>query len=134
MMIMGKADMLDLDRLLKWAVKRQMPLEGGFQGRTNKLVDGCYSFWVGGVFPLLDFLLRKQGDEAHLGEQGREWLFNQRELQKYLLVCCQMVSTSHPALVPCCSAFDRDQRSNGGRPRSLTHSSPLGCFCVGTEQ
>lgn len=23
------------------------------QGRTNKLVDGCYSFWQGGVFPLI---------------------------------------------------------------------------------
>lgn len=22
-------------------------------GRTNKLVDGCYSFWQGGLFPLL---------------------------------------------------------------------------------
>ncbi len=22
-------------------------------GRTNKLVDGCYSFWLGGLFPLL---------------------------------------------------------------------------------
>ena len=22
-----------------------MKAEGGFQGRTNKLVDGCYSFW-----------------------------------------------------------------------------------------
>ena len=22
------------------------------QGRTNKLVDGCYSFWQGGLFPL----------------------------------------------------------------------------------
>ncbi len=27
--------------------------EGGFNGRTNKLVDGCYSFWQGGIFPLL---------------------------------------------------------------------------------
>lgn len=26
-----------------------MKFEGGFQGRANKLVDGCYSFWVGGV-------------------------------------------------------------------------------------
>ena len=24
-----------------------MRLEGGFQGRTNKLVDSCYSFWQG---------------------------------------------------------------------------------------
>ncbi len=30
-----------------------MRLEGGFQGRPNKLVDGCYSFWIGAVFPLL---------------------------------------------------------------------------------
>jgi protein farnesyltransferase subunit beta len=45
----------------RWAVARQMRLEGGFQGRTNKLVDGCYSFWVGGVFPLLRDLLRDAG-------------------------------------------------------------------------
>ena len=25
-----------------------MRFEGGYQGRPNKLVDGCYSFWVGG--------------------------------------------------------------------------------------
>jgi protein farnesyltransferase subunit beta len=28
-----------------WVVFRQGIVEGGFQGRTNKLVDGCYSFW-----------------------------------------------------------------------------------------
>ena len=26
-------------------------------GRTNKLVDGCYSFWQGGLFPLLQKLM-----------------------------------------------------------------------------
>lgn len=30
-----------------------MAVEGGFQGRTNKLVDSCYSFWMGGIFPIL---------------------------------------------------------------------------------
>lgn len=30
-----------------------MSLEGGFQGRTNKLVDGCYSFWGAGDFPII---------------------------------------------------------------------------------
>ena len=40
---------------------RQMRLEGGFQGRTNKLVDGCYSFWQGGAFPLINQLLKSQG-------------------------------------------------------------------------
>lgn len=39
-----------------WLVSRQMPLEGGFQGRTNKLVDGCYSFWQGGAFAVLKMI------------------------------------------------------------------------------
>ena len=36
--------------------------QGGFQGRTNKLVDGCYSFWQGGCFPLLHAALAERGD------------------------------------------------------------------------
>lgn len=31
----------------------QAPFEGGFAGRTNKLVDGCYSYWQGAILPLL---------------------------------------------------------------------------------
>ncbi len=31
-------------------------MEGGFMGRTNKLVDGCYSYWQGALFPLLQQL------------------------------------------------------------------------------
>lgn len=54
------------------------------QGRTNKLVDGCYSFWQGGIFPLLHELLKS---EDALPEN--RWLFEHRALQEYLLVCCQ---------------------------------------------
>lgn len=36
------------------------------QGRTNKLVDGCYSFWQGGTFPLLYMALRDQSTNASL--------------------------------------------------------------------
>jgi prenyltransferase beta subunit len=36
-----------------------MQLEGGFQGRPNKLVDGCSSFWVGGLFPLLEAIMTR---------------------------------------------------------------------------
>jgi protein farnesyltransferase subunit beta len=43
-------------RILRWATARQCPLEGGFDGRTLKLVDGCYSFWVGALFHLLPLL------------------------------------------------------------------------------
>lgn len=52
MILINEADRLDLDALIGWVVFRQ-GVEGGFQGRTNKLVDGCYSFWQGGVFALL---------------------------------------------------------------------------------
>jgi geranylgeranyl transferase type-1 subunit beta len=33
-------------RLVRWLVRRQI---SGFQGRTNKIADACYSFWCGGA-------------------------------------------------------------------------------------
>ena len=84
----GKARLADLESLLYWGASRQMQLEGGFQGRTNKLVDGCYSFWQGGIFPLIDLLLTEEGDSAHSLPPG-EWLFQEGYLQEYLLLCCQ---------------------------------------------
>ncbi len=36
-----------------------MKFEGGFQGRTNKLVDSCYSFWQGAQFPIIHAILAK---------------------------------------------------------------------------
>jgi len=45
----------------RWVVNRQMRFEGGFQGRCNKLVDGCYSFWQAGLLPLLHRALFKEG-------------------------------------------------------------------------
>ncbi|EEY21914.1 farnesyltransferase subunit beta [Verticillium alfalfae VaMs.102] len=48
---------LDVPRLISWLSSRQYAPEGGFSGRTNKLVDGCYSHWVGGCWPLVDAAL-----------------------------------------------------------------------------
>ena len=48
---------LDVPRLIAWLSSRQYAPEGGFSGRTNKLVDGCYSHWVGGCFPLIEACL-----------------------------------------------------------------------------
>jgi len=45
---------LDVEALRGWLSRRQMGYEGGFQGRCNKLVDGCYSFWIGGAIAILD--------------------------------------------------------------------------------
>jgi protein farnesyltransferase subunit beta len=52
------APRVDVRRLLRWLVHMQgSEVElGGFKGRTNKLVDGCYSWWVGGAFALLEGL------------------------------------------------------------------------------
>ena len=49
---------MDVRRLLRWLVNMQgTEVElGGFKGRTNKLVDGCYSWWVGGASALLEAL------------------------------------------------------------------------------
>ena len=49
---------INLKALLRWCAHMQgMEIElGGFKGRTNKLVDGCYSWWVGGCFALLQSL------------------------------------------------------------------------------
>ncbi|KAL8610793.1 hypothetical protein ACOMHN_016776 [Nucella lapillus] len=40
-------------RLKRWCVFRQ---ESGFQGRPNKPVDTCYSFWIGATLQLLGVL------------------------------------------------------------------------------
>lgn len=44
----------------------QGQVEGGFMGRTNKLVDGCYSFWQGGIFPLLRVLMPDYLAQTHI--------------------------------------------------------------------
>lgn len=46
---------VNLRLVTRWLVNMQgTEIElGGFKGRTNKLVDACYSWWVGGCFPLL---------------------------------------------------------------------------------
>lgn len=44
---------LNLPALARWLAQRQGTVEGGFNGRTNKLADGCYSFWQGAALPLV---------------------------------------------------------------------------------
>nr|CAD7425644.1 unnamed protein product [Timema monikensis] len=52
-----------LDGLRRWAIFRQV---SGFQGRPNKPVDTCYSFWIGatlkllGVFDLIDLKVNRR--------------------------------------------------------------------------
>ncbi|CAG9860695.1 unnamed protein product [Phyllotreta striolata] len=83
LVILNKSHLVDEKALLRWLVFKQMKLEGGFQGRTNKLTDGCYSFWQGAAFPLIYSILHTAGHTP------KTHLFSSSALQEYLLVCCQ---------------------------------------------
>lgn len=110
LVLLGKQDLIDNKRLLHWVASRQMRLEGGFQGRTNKLVDGCYSFWQGGIFPLLHTVLGATTDGNSLSNE--KWMFDQVALQDYLLMNCQL---HHGGLV-----------DKPGKSRDFYHT----CYCL----
>ena len=69
LVILNATDAVDLDALERWLARRQTRVEGGFQGRTNKLVDGCYSFWQGGTLALVAHVRKghTRSDEAPPG-------------------------------------------------------------------
>ncbi|KAJ3302960.1 hypothetical protein HDV03_004412 [Kappamyces sp. JEL0829] len=78
MCVLKKLHLLDTDMLLQWIVDRQMEVEGGFQGRTNKLVDGCYSFWQGCSAVLIESYFKTKVE-----------IFNRNRLAEYIYKCCQ---------------------------------------------
>ncbi|KAG7123451.1 Protein farnesyltransferase subunit beta like protein [Verticillium longisporum] len=95
---------LNVPRLISWLSSRQYAPEGGFSGRTNKLVDGCYSHWVGGCWPLVDAALNGASeldenvgdDEGELpansqrpGDPHEEEWFSREGLIRYILCCAQ---------------------------------------------
>ncbi|TID29731.1 hypothetical protein CANINC_001649 [Pichia inconspicua] len=72
------------DNLIKWTVDRQYSLEGGFSGRSNKLVDGCYSHWIGGTIALLEMITNLNGDTNKYAP-----LIDRQRLLNYIICCCQ---------------------------------------------
>ncbi|KAG1761880.1 terpenoid cyclases/protein prenyltransferase alpha-alpha toroid [Suillus placidus] len=82
---------LNFKTLLRWLVQMQgLAIElGGFKGRTNKLVDGCYSWWIGGCFALLSSL--GIVEEEAWGDID-DSLWDRAALQRYILCAGQ-----HPA-------------------------------------
>lgn len=63
------------NRLLNWISDRQSIKLGGLQGRPGKLVDACYSFWIGSLPSLMDI--------------PTESVLNVDTLKRYLLTACQ---------------------------------------------
>ncbi|CAN8098096.1 unnamed protein product [Discula destructiva] len=109
--------LLDVSRLISWLSSRQYAPEGGFSGRTNKLVDGCYSHWVGGCWPLIEAALSGSA-AAPAGEPGRkrklapyqQSLYSREGLIRYTMCCCQDL-TKRGGL-----------RDKPGRPSDAYHS------------
>jgi len=59
---LGQAHRINLRALLRWITMKQQSFEGGFVGRSNKLVDGCYSFWQGACIVLINSILMKESE------------------------------------------------------------------------
>ncbi|KAI5685531.1 Prenyltransferase and squalene oxidase repeat [Leishmania braziliensis] len=53
LLLMKQPHMVHQTSLRRWLAARQLNCEGGFNGRTNKLVDSCYSYWIGASHVLL---------------------------------------------------------------------------------
>lgn len=76
---------IDVDGAIRWSVMMQGEAieAGGFRGRSNKLVDGCYSWWVGGGIPVLEELSRREQEKkGKSAEVQRQPLFNHGELER----------------------------------------------------
>ncbi|KAI9646931.1 CAAX farnesyltransferase (FTase) subunit beta [Ciborinia camelliae] len=83
---------LDVPGFISWLSARQYAPEGGFSGRTNKLVDGCYSHWVGGCWPLLEACLEGPTHQTENGSSSSPTpvnLYSREGLIRYILCCCQ---------------------------------------------
>ncbi|KAI0973241.1 terpenoid cyclases/protein prenyltransferase alpha-alpha toroid [Xylaria arbuscula] len=82
---------LDMPRLISWLSSRQYAPEGGLSGRTNKLVDGCYSHWVGGCWPLIEAAIhgptKTTSTETPSSAVGD--LYSREGLVRYILCCGQ---------------------------------------------
>lgn len=105
---------VDLQLLQLFCHRRQDPRTGGMNGRTNKLVDGCYSFWVQASILLLS---------ADGGDRSA--------LRAFILNACQACELSHVALLDEDGDDGGSEQSGGlrdkpGKRPDLYHT----CYCL----
>ena len=75
--ILGAMNRININKAINWCAMRQMPFSGGFNGRTNKLVDTCYTWWVGSMCRIL-------ADEENIPS-----FWNEEGISKWVLTICQ---------------------------------------------
>lgn len=81
LILLGETDKIDLESMAEWVAQRQLRVEGGFNGRINKLVDSCYNFWVGASAALLSSVADAKVDG--------NLIIKQEALQAYGILACQ---------------------------------------------
>ncbi|KAI3626077.1 hypothetical protein CBS9595_001438 [Malassezia furfur] len=101
---LGRAGRVDVQALLRWSTSLQGTAYegGGFRGRTNKLVDGCYGWFCGGgLMTCLEGLLLPPTAEASADDDDGDgsWdsvsdhdedLYDRHALQTYILAVAQL--------------------------------------------
>eukprot|EP00559_Dactyliosolen_fragilissimus_P002237 CAMPEP_0184858318 /NCGR_PEP_ID=MMETSP0580-20130426/3434_1 /TAXON_ID=1118495 /ORGANISM="Dactyliosolen fragilissimus" /LENGTH=667 /DNA_ID=CAMNT_0027354407 /DNA_START=202 /DNA_END=2205 /DNA_ORIENTATION=+ len=109
---------LDLWALKGWLTRRQMSFEGGFSGRSNKLVDGCYSFWQGGSCAILDIIMQdvmnheatdqclKEEENPNLVRQDQKEELDQSQEQRHHLPRCALFDSGIYASSSSASSLD----------------------------
>lgn len=91
---------LNLRRLTRWTLGLQCPFPsqgGGFKGRINKLVDGCYSWFSGsGMWGVLESLLEVEDSQLEKQKPSitrirpdKQELWDRQALQLYILLVAQ---------------------------------------------
>lgn len=76
LMILKQLDKINVEALIQWCSSQQCFEERGLNGRSNKLVDGCYSFWIGGTAAMIE-------------AAGYGCCIDQNALHEYICQCCQ---------------------------------------------
>jgi protein farnesyltransferase subunit beta len=127
-----------------WVAFRQ-GVECGFQGRTNKLVDGCYSFWQGAALALTQKLMtvvdeqlkssysskRPPGDDACGTSSSTEAAYYAKFGFDFIEKSNQIGPLFHNIalqqyILLCAQVLDGGLRDKPGKNRDHYHS----CYCL----
>ena len=68
--LLNQLDLCDVGALMNYVARTQMRYEGRFCGRTNKPVDGCYTFWQGGAMAVLNVWDSSKGKDLNAAFVG----------------------------------------------------------------
>lgn len=77
--ILNRLEDINLSSCIRYLSSRQSEFAGGFNGRTNKLVDTCYTFWIGATMRIIC-------DHFKIPE-----FWDKNSLTQYCLCACQFL-------------------------------------------